>query len=339
MAYPYRYGQRWLAGTVRQRFIGQGANTIAVIAQRTLSQSTSDYRVFDRNLKREQRNRAALSPESSRQVDYLKDEVAERMVDRLLDIKRKFNVMIDLGSGAGHVIKYMPTDKCDRLIMTDTAEKMLNRDADTKYPVTNVTREIVDEETLPFKENTADAVVSCLSLHWVNDLLGAMIQARRTLKPDGLFMASLIGVLIDNYSTSFQLAEMEREGGMSPRVSPMADVKDFGNLLSRAGYTMTTVDVDEIVVDYPTPFHLMADLKAMGENNAVINHANRRPYLHRDTLMAAASIYKEMHGNQDGTVPATFQILHMIGWKPDVSQPKPLERGSAQQSLKDVLEK
>ncbi|KAI8057631.1 hypothetical protein BDF22DRAFT_661740 [Syncephalis plumigaleata] len=234
-SYLHKGGEKTAQSATR---IGRSAN------------ATHDYRVFDRDLKREQRNRAANLPETSRDVDYLKDDVAASMVDRLLDIKR-----------AGYIAKHLPSDKCDRLIMTDTAEKMLYRDISSKYPVTDIERRIVDEELVPFEENTADAIVSCLSLHWVNDLLGAMIQAQRTLKPDGLFMAALIGGdSLYELRTSFQLAEMEREGGISPRVSPMA-----GN-----GFTMTTVDVDEIVVNYPTPFHLMADLRAMGESNAVL---------------------------------------------------------------------
>ncbi|KAJ3287452.1 NADH dehydrogenase [ubiquinone] 1 alpha subcomplex assembly factor 5 [Borealophlyctis nickersoniae] len=133
--------------------------------------------------------------------------------------------------------------------------------------------------------------------------------------------------------TSLQLAEIEREGGVSPHVSPMTDVKDIGSLLSRAGLTLTTVDVDEIIVNYPTIFELMEDLKAMGENNAI---ATRKPYLKRDTLAAAAAIYKEVYGNEDGSIPATFQVIYMIGWKPDPSQPKPARRGSGEVSLKTL---
>ncbi|CAG8657384.1 1818_t:CDS:10 [Acaulospora colombiana] len=293
----------------------------------------STFSIFNRNTKRLQKDRSASDVESSRQVDYIKDEIAYRIVDRLLDIKRKFEVVVDLGSGCGHVVKHIDGDLIGNISQRshDITEKMLNRDKDVKYDV-EVERMILDEESLPFEENTLEAVLSNLSLHWVNDLPGAMIQIRRSLKPDGVFLASMFGGdTLFELRTSLQLAELEREGGISPRVSPMTDVRDVGSLLSRAGFTLTTVDVDDLVVNYPTMFELIQDLRAMGESNAVIT---RRPFLKRDTLLAAASIYKELYGKPDETIPATFQI----GWKPDSSQPKPKERGSAKSSLKEILE-
>ncbi|CAO3575204.1 unnamed protein product [Mortierella alpina] len=222
-----------------------------------------------------------------------------------------------------------------KLIMCDMSEAMLNRDRDVQYEVP-VERRVVDEENLPFPENSLECVVSSLSMHWINDLPGAMIQIQRSLKPDGVFIAGLFGGdTLFELRTSLQLAELDREGGISPRISPMADSRDLGSLLSRAGFTLTTVDVDEVTVSYPSALELMEDLRAMGESNAVIN---RRGYLSRDTMMAAAAIYKEMYGNPDGTVPATFQILYMIGWKPAPTQNKPLERGTAKHSLKERLE-
>ncbi|RHZ69495.1 hypothetical protein Glove_283g98 [Diversispora epigaea] len=300
------------------------------------TQTPSAFQVFDRNVKKLQRNRAALDVENSRQVDYLKDEIAYRIVDRLLDIKRKFEVVVDLGSGCGHIIKHVNEDMMKKLIMCDMSEKMLERDKDIKADV-EVERMVVNEELLPFKENSLEIVLSNLSLHWVNDLPGALIQINRSLKPDGAFIASMFGGdTLFELRTSLQLAELEREGGISPRISPMTDVRDVGSLLSRAGFTLTTIDTDEIIVNYPSIFELIQDLRSMGESNAVIS---RRPFLKRDTLIAAASICKELHGNPDGTIPATFQIIFMIGWKPDLSQQKPKERGSAKVSLKDILEK
>ncbi|CAG8548282.1 6404_t:CDS:10, partial [Diversispora eburnea] len=284
------------------------------------TQTPSAFQVFDRNVKKIQRNRAALDVENSRQVDYLKDEIAYRIVDRLLDIKRKFEVVVDLGSGCGHIIKHVNEDIMKKLIMCDMSEKMLERDKDIKADV-EVERMVVNEELLPFKENSLEIVLS------------ALIQINRSLKPDGAFIASMFGGdTLFELRTSLQLAELEREGGISPRISPMTDVRDIGSLLSRAGFTLTTIDTDEIIVNYPSIFELIQDLRSMGESNAVIS---RRPFLKRDTLIAAASIYKELHGNPDGTIPATFQI----GWKPDLSQQKPKERGSAKVSLKDILEK
>ncbi|KAF9098607.1 hypothetical protein BGX27_000761 [Mortierella sp. AM989] len=295
----------------------------------------STFQVFDREAKRMQKERASSNIEVSRQVDYVKDEVAFRVVDRLLDIKREFNEVVELGSGCGHIAKHIDSDMMKKLIMCDSSEMMLNRDKDIKYEVP-IERRIVDEENLPFPENSLECVISSLSMHWINDLPGTMIQIQRSLKPDGVFIAGLFGGdTLFELRTSLQLAELDREGGISPRVSPMADSRDLGSLLSRAGFTLTTVDVDEVTVNYPSALELMEDLRAMGESNAVIN---RRGFLKRDTMLAAAAIYKEMYGNPDGTVPATFQILYMIGWKPSPTQNKPLERGTAKRSLKEHLE-
>ncbi|CAO3642344.1 unnamed protein product [Cunninghamella blakesleeana] len=293
------------------------------------------FQVFDRQAKRKQKDCAASNKEQSRVVDYLKDEVAARVSDCLLDIKREFGTVVDLGSGCGHIIKSVDSDMMQKLIMCDTSEKALYRDADQSYDV-EIERKVVDEEYLPFEENSLEAVVSSLSLNWVNDLPGALIQIRKSLKPDGVFIGAMFGGdTLFELRTSFQLAEVEREGGISPRVSPMTDSSDVSRLLSRAGFTLTTVDIDEIQVNYPSAFELMEDLKSMGESNAIIN---RRSFLKRDTLLAAASIYKELHGNDDGSIPATFQIIYMIGWKPSESTPLPKKRGSANVSLKDALE-
>ncbi|KAL1917902.1 uncharacterized protein VTP21DRAFT_3736 [Calcarisporiella thermophila] len=300
--------------------------------------NTSAFTVFDRNAKRLQRERASFDPVASRQVDYLKDEIAERVVDRLLDVKRDFGTVLDLGSGCGHVSKYLKNGIVKKLVMCDMSKNMLYRDAekDSEYEF-EIERVQTDEELLPFKENTFDAIVSNLSLHWVNDLPGALIQANKALREDGVFIASMFGGdTLFELRGALQLADLEREGGISPRISPMIQIRDAGGLLSRAGFTITTVDVDEVVVNYPSPFELMEDLRMMGESNAVLS---RRPLLKRDNLLAAAAIYKELHGNPDGSIPASFQIVHMIGWKPSPTQRKPIERGSAKISLKDVLEK
>ncbi|KJA29755.1 hypothetical protein HYPSUDRAFT_60608 [Hypholoma sublateritium FD-334 SS-4] len=300
------------------------------------------YQVFDRNAKRIQRDRAALrnGGSQSRVVDYLRDEVAERMMERFLDIKRKFDTVLDLGSGPGHFSKLLEVEKVKKSIMLDSSELTLKRDPDSEFeeqlPV-EIERIHGDEENLlKFVEpNSQDAVVSCLSLHWVNDLPGTLIQIQKTLRPDGLFLGAMFGGdTLFELRTSLQLAEVEREGGISPHISPMTDTRDISNLLGRAGFTMLTVDIDEVKIAYPSMWELMEDLQDMGEGNAVIG---RRNVIHRDTLAAASAIYKELHGSEDGSVPATFQIIYMIGWKPAPTQPKPLERGSGKVNLKEVL--
>ncbi|KAJ3026840.1 UNVERIFIED_CONTAM: NADH dehydrogenase [ubiquinone] 1 alpha subcomplex assembly factor 5 [Siphonaria sp. JEL0065] len=286
--------------------------------------------VFDRNVKVLQRNASAVRPDS-RTYDYLKDEVADRLVDRLLDIKRRFPKTLDLGSGAGHIIKFVDKEMMDHLVQLDSAEKMLFRDKDAQYEV-STERIHADEELLPFPEDTFDCVLSSMSMHWVNDLPGTLIQIRKCLKPDGVFLGAMVGgETLFELRTSLQLAQVEREGGVAPHVSPMADLKDLGSLLSRAGLGLTTLDTDEIVVRYPSMYELIQDLNAMGESNAIVNRSGA---LKRDTIDAAAEIYQSVYGNEDGTIPATFQILYMIGWKPDPSQPKPAKRGSGEVSMK-----
>ncbi|XP_062865736.1 arginine-hydroxylase NDUFAF5, mitochondrial isoform X5 [Trichomycterus rosablanca] len=132
---------------------------------------------------------------------------------------------------------------------------------------------------------------------------------------------------------SLQLAELEREGGFAAHISPYTAVTDLGNLLGQAGFNMLTVDVDEIQVHYPSMFEVLCDLQGMGESNCAWN---RKPLLHRDTMLAAAAVYKGMYGNEDGSVPATFDVLFMIGWKPHESQAKPARRGSATASFADL---
>ena len=164
-----------------------------------------------------------------------------------------------------------------------------------------------------------------------------LAQVNHVLKPDAPFVATMMGGdTLYELRTSLQLASLERLGGISPHVSPLADVRDIGGLLTKAGFKMLTVDVDDIIVDYPDIFALMTDLQAMGESNAVVER--EMGPIGRDVLLAAQGIYKELHGNEDGTLPATFRIIFWIAWKEGEGQSKPLARGSGQISMKDILE-
>jgi NADH dehydrogenase [ubiquinone] 1 alpha subcomplex assembly factor 5 len=175
-----------------------------------------------------------------------------------------------------------------------------------------------------------------MSLHWINDLPSLLAQVNNILVPDGPFIAALTGGdSLYELRTSLQLAEMERTSGISPRVSPLADVRDIGGLLQKAGFKMLTVDVDDIIVDFPDIFAVMTDLQAMGEQNAVL--ARKMGAVGKDVLLAAEAIYRELHGNEDGTLPATLRTIYLIGWKEGPNQSKPLERGSGQANLKDIL--
>ncbi|TBU28754.1 S-adenosyl-L-methionine-dependent methyltransferase [Dichomitus squalens] len=301
--------------------------------------SVGPFQVFDRNAKRMQKDRSAVRDggERSRTVDYVRDEVADRLVERMQDIKRKFNKILDLGSGPGHFSKLLDSEITQKVLMLDSSEKLLHRDSDEEFDV-QVERIHADEENLlqVVPRDSQEAIVSCLNLHWVNDLPGVLVQIKEALKPDGVFLGAMFGGdTLFELRTSLQLAEVEREGGISPHVSPMTDSRDMSNLLGRAGFTLLTVDVDEVKVAYPSMWELLEDLQDMGESNAVVG---RRHYIHRNTLTAASAIYKELHGHEDGTVPATFQVIYVIGWKPAPNQPQPLERGSAETSLKEALE-
>ncbi|KAF7789455.1 hypothetical protein EIP86_000400 [Pleurotus ostreatoroseus] len=311
---------------------------LASVSSSVNPNSVGPFQVFDRNVKVLQKDRGAIidNGKKSRTVDYVRNEVAERMIERFMDIKRKFSSVLDLGSGPGHFSKLLDTEITDKVVMLDASEKLLRRDSDEEFEV-EVERVHGDEENLlqMIPRNSQEAIVSCLSLHWVNDLPGVLVQIKEALQPDGVFLGALLGGdTLFELRTSLQLAEVEREGGISPHVSPMTDSRDMSNLMGRAGFTLLTVDVDEFKVNYPSMWELMDDLQAMGESNAVIG---RRTILHRDTLAAAAWVYKELHGNEEGHIPATFQIIYVIGWKPAPSQPKALDRGTGQTSLKEVL--
>ncbi|XP_055581584.1 arginine-hydroxylase NDUFAF5, mitochondrial isoform X2 [Falco cherrug] len=269
---------------------------------------------FDRRLKRKQKNWAALRAEPA-ECEYLRREVGGRIADRVFDIPRTFPLALDLGSGRGYIAQHLTKKNA----------------VESEIPTVSV---VADEECLPFKEDTFDLVVSSLSLHWVNDLPRAFREIHQVLKPDGVFIGAMFGGdTLYELRCSLQLAELEREGGFSPHVSPFTAVSDLGHLLSRAGFNTLTVDTDEIQVNYPGLFEVMEDLQGMGESNC---SWNRKPLLHRETMLAAAAIYREMYGNSDGSVPATFQIYYMIGWKFHESQARPAQRGSATVSFGDL---
>jgi NADH dehydrogenase [ubiquinone] 1 alpha subcomplex assembly factor 5 len=229
--------------------------------------------------------------------------------------------------------------RIQHLTAAETSEKLLYRDANLPFNQDiAITRQVLDfPETLPYEANTFDAVLSSLSMHWINDLPSMLRQINTILRPDAPFIGVMFGGdTLYELRTSLQLAELERLGGVSPHVSPLADVRDMGGLLQQAGFKLLTVDVDDIIIDFPDMFALMEDLQAMGESNAIL--AREKGGIRRDVLAAGNAIYSALHGNEDGTVPATFRLVYMIGWKEGTGQQKPLKRGSGMVSIKDVLE-
>ncbi|XP_063702283.1 arginine-hydroxylase NDUFAF5, mitochondrial [Culicoides brevitarsis] len=286
--------------------------------------------IFDRNAKKLQKERAARSDDVEL-FDYIKEEVGFRLSDRVFDVKRQFKNAVDLGCGRGYVSKHILADSVERLTLCDMSPTMLRHARST--PGVDIIKKELDEELFSFPDDSLDLVISNLSLHWVNDLPGLFKNINKALAPDGVFMASFFGgETLYELRSSLQLAEAERLGGLSPHISPFVQIRDVGALLNANNFTMLTIDTDEVVVGYPTMFELLWDLKGMGENNAAFN---RPLHLSRDVMMAAASIYKDMYGTEEG-VQATFQIIYLVGWKPHESQPKPMERGSANVSLKDL---
>ncbi|KAL0453281.1 UNVERIFIED_CONTAM: putative methyltransferase, mitochondrial [Sesamum latifolium] len=297
---------------------------------------SSRVKIFDRNLKRKQRDRAAwlMSPK-----DSLLDAVAENLLDRLEDCKKTFPTALCMG-GSLEAIRRLLHGRggIEKLIMMDTSHDMVKlcEQAEQSLPNKNVETSFIvaDEEFLPVKESSLDLVISCLGLHWTNDLPGAMIQSRLALKPDGLFLAAILGgETLRELRIACTVAQMEREGGISPRLSPLAQVRDAGNLLTRAGFSLPGVDVDEYTVRYNSALELIEHLRTMGETNALLQ---RSKILKRDTALATAAVYESMFAAEDGTIPATFQVIFMTGWREHPSQQRAKRRGSATVSFKDI---
>jgi len=282
-------------------------------------------RIFDRALIRHRRARAAaLSP-----ATFLLDRAAGDLADRLNAVLRRFDFALDLGT-PGEAVQTV-------LGRLDSIGAVVKTDAVPPAGMMQARRFVVaDEEALPFGEATLDLVVSALALHLVNDLPGALVQIRRALKPDGLFVAALFGgETLTELRQAFAAAESEVEGGASPRVAPFADLRDLGGLLQRAGFALPVTDLDRVCVRYDTAFDLMRDLRRMAATNAL--HARRRAPLKRATLNRMAEIYAARFADADGRLRATFEIVWLSGWAPHPSQQQPLKPGTAQTRLADVL--
>ncbi|XXG60569.1 hypothetical protein AAC387_Pa04g2438 [Persea americana] len=298
----------------------------------------SRFKIFDRDLKRKQRDRAAWLMRG-KDNDTFVDAVAENLLDRLEDCKRTFPTALCLGGSLEAVRRLLRgRGGIQKLIMMDMSYDMIKFCRDTEANVSDDNIEtffmVGDEEFLPIKESSVDLVISCLGLHWTNDLPGAMIQCRLALKPDGLFLAAILGgETLKELRIACTIAQMEREGGISPRISPLAQVRDAGNLLTRAGFTLPGVDVDEYTVRYDSALELIQHLRAMGETNALLQRNN---ILKKETALATAAVYQSLFGAEDGTVPATFQVMYMTGWREHPSQQKAKRRGSATISFNDI---
>ncbi len=286
--------------------------------------------VFDRRVVRLHRDRAAPAIAAH---DFLFKEVAERLADRLEIIRRSFPRALDLGCHGGEMAgALLGKAGIETVVQADLSPAMASTAAANGQPTL-----AADEELLPFAPGSFDLVVSNLSLHWVNDLPGALIQARQALKPDGLFLAALLGgeTLFELRRSLFE-AEQEVTGGLSPRISPMAGLRDAAGLLQRAGFALPVADMDSITVSYPNPVRLMQDLRGMGETNAAL--ARLKAPTRRAVIARAMERYAELFQEQDGTVPATFDVIFLAAWSPDpTTQQQPARRGSANARLAEAL--
>ena len=268
--------------------------------------------LFDRALLRMRQSRALrVGP-----ATFLLDRVAEDMEERLHAVLRDFADAADIWT-PGTVLRKPSRERFKS--------------------VTQISLELA-QETLPFRPESLDLVVSGLAFQFVNDLPGVLAQIRRALKPDGLLLAAMIGGdTLTELRQSFASAEAECEGGVSPRVAPFADLRDVGSLLQRAGFALPVTDVDRIVARYDSAFALMQDLRRMGATNILLER--RRTPTRRATMLRMAQIYGERFSDPDGRVRATFDVIWLSGWTPHESQQKPLKPGSAKASLAEAVKK
>ena len=250
-------------------------------------------------------DRAALARNRARaRVFFLQEEARDEVQERLTEVNRTFTAPVVVSGFPG--------------LWPD-------------FPV------VPDDETLALREGAHDLVIHALALHWANDPVGQLVQCRRALQPDGLFIGLMFGGQT-LYELRACLAEAEAEvtGGLSPRVLPMGEIRDLGALLQRAGFALPVADSFTKTVLYRDAFHLMADLRAMGEGNALMARL-RRP-TRRAVLARAAALYQDRFAGADGRIPATFEIIALTGWAPHDSQQKPLRPGSATARLAEALQ-
>lgn len=289
--------------------------------------------LFDRSLLKRRRDRQAdgVAPNLLK-ADFLHARAADDLCDRIAAVSRDFSTALALGgAGAfGRALKGRPEagSKIATLIESDLSPRAA--------ALAEGAAVCLDEERLPVADQSLDLVVACLSLHWTNDLVGALVQINRALKPDGFFACALLGgATLTELRQVLAQAEGELAGGAHPRVSPFADTVDMAGLLARAGFAMPVSDVDRVTVRYGDSFTLMRDLRWMGETCALAGRA-RRPGTKR-LFARTAALYSERFADADGRIPARFEIIHAAGWAPHPDQPRPKRPGSAAVRLADAL--
>ena len=281
--------------------------------------------IFDRGLLRLRRRRAVPH---MRDHDFLLDRFCQDLEERLSLIRRSFFSALVLGAQGPTIGALLQRRGLTNIVEAETVLDLLGPQSDLRV--------LADEEALPFAEESFDLIVAPLTLQFVNDLPGTLLQIRRCLKPDGLFIGGMFGgATLHELRQSWLEAEAQVSGGASPRVAPFADVRDLGGLLQRAGFALPVVDSDSFRVRYPSALALMLELRAMGAGNVLRDR--RRVPVGRHLLQRVEEIYAECFEDPDGRIPATFEMLVMTAWAPHESQQKPLQPGSASARLADAL--
>lgn len=282
--------------------------------------------IFDQTLIRQRRDRHAAS---AREHDFLLRRVAEDLTERLSIVHRTFASAACVGAYHGVIAETLHrAPNIGNLINVEVSEALLRQCEHAGIAA--------DPESLPIGPEALDLIVSGLALHLVNDLPGMLVQMRRALRPDGLLLIAMLGgESLRELREAWLLAEAEVLGGASPRVAPLADVRELGGLLQRAGFALPVADSDVVVVRYASPLALMRDLRAMAASNMLVER--RRIPVTRRLLARACEIYAERSSDADGRVRATFEIITLTGWAPHDRQQKPLQPGSAKVRLADAL--
>ncbi len=288
-----------------------------------MSGSEDHLMIFDREAVKARRIRFGPTAPS-----FLADFAVQELRDRLAGIKREFDMVVALNATPGLAEALKSAGCGNRLITMDSAKALVAEEADRGV--------VADEEFLPFAAQSVSCILSVLTLQLVNDLPGSLIQIRRSLKPDGLFLGVLLGgTSLYEVRQVFLQAEAEVAGGASLRVAPFPDVREMGALLQRAGFALPVVDSDKITVRYSDFLTLLRELRLLGWANPLVQRS--RSFLRRDVLMRAAELYHQHYSDPDGRIRASFELVWITGWAPHESQQKPLRPGSAKTSLAEAL--
>ncbi|MFK8032607.1 MAG: SAM-dependent methyltransferase [Hyphomicrobiales bacterium] len=301
----------------------------ATFVRRYLSPMSTTPILFDHSLLAKRRARALSRPGSMADASFLRDSANLDIADRVGAVSRTFEHALNVDA---------VDDELSRQLLATGQVKSVELSADFKAAQIDTPCTANGDRLggLPESAKHFDLITSVLSLQFANDLTGTLIQIRRALVPDGLFLGALIGgdTLIELRQVLLQ-AEEEVVGGAAPRVLPFGEVRDVGALLQRAGFALPVADIDTTKVRYSNPMRLLSDLRAMAATN-ILSSGAKQP-LRRAVLKRAMELYVQKFAEADGKVPATFQIISLSGWAPHESQQKPLKPGSAKSRLAEAL--